>query len=62
MAKWRVELDDKADPEYIEADEISQDKNTGDYVFVVKDTGAGMVGRKVAIYSKGRVKSVRRED
>ena len=61
MVKWRIKLDDKADPEYVEADLIRQDKNTGDYIFVLRPAG-DMVGHTVAIYSKGRVKSVRQED
>ncbi len=61
MVKWRVELVDKADPEYVEADEIAQNPSTGDYVFLIKEPGA-VVASKVAIYAQGRVKSVRRED
>ena len=57
MVRWRIELVDKSDPEYVEADTVSQDRITGDYVFSLKE-GAG----KVAIYSKVQVKSVRRED
>ncbi len=43
MAKWRIELEGKADPEYVEADLIRQDKNTGDYVFVLRGPAGAMV-------------------
>ena len=61
MAKWRVELADQAGAEFIDADDVRQDPHTGDYVFLKKDPG-GLVAGKVAIYPKGRIKSVKRED